>query len=302
MVGVARIELATPAMSTQCSTTELHAHSGGDVEAVIGRRKHCCTQSSLPGPHFGETIREMTTVRIERRYRGPTDSGNGGYVAGIVAAALGGSNCTVTLLSPPPLERDLTLTTSDAVATLSDDDSIIVTATNEPVDVDVPKPPSFETARESEPRYTGLSHHIYPGCFVCGPERSAGDGMRIFPGHVGDPAAQVAATRVPDDSLANENGFVGPEFLWAALDCPGYFAAEERAGLALLGRMSATIHRPVRAGERLVVTGWPIASEGRKHRVGSALHDDDGNLVAAAVGTWITVSPANRGEDGAKSA
>ncbi len=27
MVGVARIELATPAMSTQCSTTELHAHA-----------------------------------------------------------------------------------------------------------------------------------------------------------------------------------------------------------------------------------------------------------------------------------
>lgn len=31
MVGVARIELATPAMSTQCSTTELHAHAGCDV-------------------------------------------------------------------------------------------------------------------------------------------------------------------------------------------------------------------------------------------------------------------------------
>src|SRR3712207_737016 len=29
MVGVARIELATPAMSTQCSTTELHAHCDG---------------------------------------------------------------------------------------------------------------------------------------------------------------------------------------------------------------------------------------------------------------------------------
>ena len=26
-MGVARIELATPAMSTQCSTTELHAHT-----------------------------------------------------------------------------------------------------------------------------------------------------------------------------------------------------------------------------------------------------------------------------------
>ena len=28
MVGVARFELATPAMSTQCSTTELYAHAG----------------------------------------------------------------------------------------------------------------------------------------------------------------------------------------------------------------------------------------------------------------------------------
>ena len=27
MVGVARFELATPAMSTQCSTTELYAHA-----------------------------------------------------------------------------------------------------------------------------------------------------------------------------------------------------------------------------------------------------------------------------------
>ena len=42
MVGVARIELATPAMSTQCSTTELHAHtgyrrqeSGGHLEAAF---------------------------------------------------------------------------------------------------------------------------------------------------------------------------------------------------------------------------------------------------------------------------
>jgi hypothetical protein len=34
MVGVARIELATPAMSTQCSTTELHAHSAGSLVGV----------------------------------------------------------------------------------------------------------------------------------------------------------------------------------------------------------------------------------------------------------------------------
>lgn len=35
MVGVARIELATPAMSTQCSTTELHAHTLGPHQNTI---------------------------------------------------------------------------------------------------------------------------------------------------------------------------------------------------------------------------------------------------------------------------
>ena len=231
----------------------------------------------------------MGTVRIERRFRGPEMTGNGGYVAGLVAAALGGSNCTVTLKEPPPLDRDLTLTTTDAVATLSADDSVVVTAAKEPVEIEVPPPPSLETAEDAEPRFTGLSHHVFPGCFVCGPEREAGDGMRIFPGTLGDAARQVAATWKPDESLADEDGLVRPEFLWAALDCPGYFAAEEQAGLALLGRMSATIHRPVRAGERLIVTGWPIESEGRKHRVGSALHDANGELIAAATATWITL-------------
>lgn len=231
----------------------------------------------------------MASVRIERRFRGPPTTGNGGYVAGLVAAALGGTNCTVTLKSPPPLDRDLTLTTDDAIATLSENDSVVVTATREPVDIEVPPPPSLHSARDAEPRFTGLSHHIFPGCFVCGPERGEGDGMRIFPGPLRDSAQQVAATWEPDDSLANDDGVVRPEFVWAALDCPGYFAAEDKAGLALLGQMSATIHRPVRAGERLIVTGWPIESSGRKHRVGSALHDSDGTLVAAAAATWITV-------------
>jgi hypothetical protein len=45
----------------------------------------------------------------------------------------------------------------------------------------------------------------------------------------------------------------------------------------------------VRVGELLVVTGWPIGSEGRKHFAGTALHDSDGGLVAAATATWVTL-------------
>ena len=234
----------------------------------------------------------MSTVRIERRFRGPPETGNGGYVAGLVAAALGGSNCTVTLKSPPPIDQDLTLETDDASASLFRNDEIVVVASREPVDIDVPPPPTLGEARDAEPRFTGHSHHIFPGCFVCGPEREAGDGMRIFPGALHDRDHRVAATWTPDESVADEKRMVRPEFLWAALDCPGYFATEDKAGLALLGRMSAVVHRAVRAGEPLIVTGWPIGSEGRKHQVGSALHKVDGELVAAARATWITLNEA----------
>jgi acyl-coenzyme A thioesterase PaaI-like protein len=234
----------------------------------------------------------MSTVRIERRFRGPPETGNGGYVAGLVAAALGGSNCTVTLKSPPPIDQDLTLETDATSASLLRGDEIVVTASREPIDIEVPPPPTLAEAQDAEPRFTGHSHHIFPGCFVCGPEREAGDGMRIFPGALHDKDRRVAATWTPDEGVTGEDGLVRPEFLWAALDCPGYFATEDQARLALLGRMSAVIHRGVRAGEPLIVTGWPIDSEGRKHRVGSALHDADGELVAAARATWITLNEA----------
>ena len=236
----------------------------------------------------------MAKVRIERRFRGPPTTGNGGYVAGLVAAALGGSECTVTLKAPPPLDRDLVLTTDDAMASLIEDDSIIVTASREKVDIEVPPPPTLAQALDAEPRFSGHSHHIFPGCFVCGPDRENGDGMRIFPGQLHDTARRVAATWTPDETVGDDQGDVRPEFLWAALDCPGYFAAEDAAGLALLGKMSAVVHRKAHVGEPLIVTGWPIESEGRKHRVGSALHNANGELVAAASATWITLNEAKK--------
>ena len=52
MVGVARIELATPAMSTQCSTTELYAHSAPAssgawciIQAYFNLPKHSLVKS-----------------------------------------------------------------------------------------------------------------------------------------------------------------------------------------------------------------------------------------------------------------
>ena len=226
-------------------------------------------------------------LRIERRFHGPPDSGNGGYVAGLVAGALGGSDVTVTLHRPPPLDCWLDLRASDEAAELLDGEERIASAVGAAVDLDIPAAPPLDEARAAEARYVGHHHHRFPSCFVCGPDRAPGDGLAIYPGETG---GQVAATWTPGADLADADCLVRREFLWAALDCPGYFAVEEAAGLALLGRMAARIERDVPAGEPLIVTGWAIAGEGRKHHVGTALHQPDGSLVAWARSTWITVA------------
>ena len=60
----------------------------------------------------------MTLIRIDRRFRGPPDSGNGGYFAGLVAKELGGSDVVVTLRRPAPLDADLRLERSGDEALL----------------------------------------------------------------------------------------------------------------------------------------------------------------------------------------
>ena len=228
----------------------------------------------------------MTTVRIDRRFRGPPDSGNGGYFAGLLARELGGSDVWVTLKQPAPLDTDLRIERRGEEARLWAGDELLALAERGAVALDVPPPSPLDEARAAEQRFVA-ERHLYPGCFVCGPERAAGDGWRIFPGLSGP--GRVAASWTPAAEFADAKGQVRPEFVWAALDCPGYFAVEAAAGLALLGRVGAHVHRPVPAGGPLVVSGWAIGSEGRKHRAGTALHDADGQLLALTDQLWISL-------------
>lgn len=229
----------------------------------------------------------MTTVRIDRRYCGPPDSGNGGYFAGLLARALGGSDVSVTLRQPAPLDRDLTVRRSQEGAALYDGDTLLALAEPATVELEVPQAPPLDTAAAAEERFD-KGAHIYPGCFVCGPDRGEGDGWRIFPGSVG--GGRVAASWTALAETGSHSGHVLPEFIWAALDCPGYFAIQERAGLALLGRIAVSIRSPVPCGRPLVVQGWGLGSDGRKHRSATALHSgDDGRLLAVADQLWISL-------------
>ncbi|WP_346656600.1 hypothetical protein [Bradyrhizobium sp. IC4061] len=209
----------------------------------------------------------------------------------------------MTLRAPPPLERSLdVLTGADGGIELRENDRLL--ATVRATDIDVPDVPrvSYEAAEEAAGRtpYEEQTHNL-PTCFVCGPARGHGDGLRIFAGPLqagavpGKPVV-FAASWVPHGSLAGEDGYVAPEFVWAALDCPtGYCSVGARhLGLkgdetVLLGRMAARIERRPRPGDRCAVVAWPTGREGRKLFAESALLDAEQEVLATARATWLLV-------------
>lgn len=232
------------------------------------------------------------SVIIEQRFHGPPGSGNGGYSCGSVARFIEGT-AAVRLRIPPPLDAPLTVRKSDAGVALFHADELVATGRPATVDIEIPTPPDYASAEAASKRYRGFESHYYPGCFVCGPEREHGDGLRVFAGPVNEPGGpenMVAATWVPDASLADSAGKVASEYLWAVLDCPGAYAFPEPAtGAILLGELAVAIHGQVKVGEKCVVIGWEISRDGRKHYTGTALFDQSGTCCAVGYATWFEV-------------
>ena len=226
---------------------------------------------------------------IASRFRGPPQSGNGGYVCGRIAKPLQGP-VVVRLKAPPPLDTEVRLESDESSARLFHGDTVVGEARR--VDhAQTPRPaPSYASAQLASRSFTGFQTHRFPGCFVCGPQRKEGDGLRIFPGPLQD-GEVLAACWVPDASLADEGGHIASEFIWCALDCPSAFAVFPLPdGVAIvLGELCASIFRDLRPDDRCVVTAWALGAEGRKRFAASAVHTDEGQLVAIARATWIEV-------------
>jgi hypothetical protein len=230
------------------------------------------------------------TLTIARRFCGPPDSGNGGYTCGLVANALPGV-VAVTLRRPPPLDQELQLVRTPEGVALLDGDATVAEGRRAELALEPPPCPGLAVAAEAAARYHGLEQHAFPSCFVCGTGRDPGDGLRIFAGDAGVDGL-VAAPWKPGGDLADADGRVRPEFVWAALDCPGAWAwlAELERPL-VLGRLTASLDRPLRAGRLYIVGGWRLGRTGRKHESGTAVWSADGTVCARAQATWIEIDP-----------
>jgi hypothetical protein len=234
------------------------------------------------------------TLSIDPRFCGPPEIGNGGYVAGLLARRISGP-AAVALRAPAPLAKPLRIRRGEAGRLgLYRGETLLASA--EPASVAVEPPPApdaGETLRRAG-SCRAFQTHPFPRCFVCGPEREPGDGMRIFPGPVPG-TDRVAAPWLPAAEFADAAGYVRTEFVWAALDSPSSFPlledeASRRLEPMVLGKLAIDIAGPVVAGEPHSVVAWPLSLEGRRGVTGVALYRATGDAVAWGRATWVSLA------------
>jgi hypothetical protein len=220
------------------------------------------------------------SIQIPSRFNGPRGSGNGGYAAGVVAGLLGGE-AEVNLRSPVPLDTELRVTREGGTVRVHDGETLVADGRAVAVDLVAPPAVSLSEARQAAERYKGSKDDMFSTCFVCG--RSREDSFGVFPGQAED-RRLVATPWTPPPWTAGSTGQVRPEFIWAALDCPTYFATYMNDGnpVSFLVRFSVRIEADIAANTEHVVIAWPVKDEGRKREAAAALLSSKGEALAVA--------------------
>jgi hypothetical protein len=238
------------------------------------------------------TVLSPDAFVIPARFNGPPQSANGGIACGAVARFVDGP-AEVSLRTPPPLDTPLDVDRgADGEVVVRHGDAVVARA--RPADLDDVVPPVRPTvaqAREAMRNHPWLGErHVLSDCFVCGPSRA--DGLGVHFGPLPGWPKLTAALLVADATLPHgPDGALAPEIVWAALDCPSYTPEIWDARRpSLLAGLAAELIAPVRLGEPVVAVGWPLETEGRKHRSASALLGADGRLLARARALWIRLA------------
>jgi hypothetical protein len=231
-------------------------------------------------------------IVIDPAFEGPPASAHGGYACGVFAPHLP-ADAEITLRKPVPLGTGLRLAPYNGGLALHDEHDLVAEGSATRLEDRTPQPPTFAEALAATASFPGLHSHPYPRCVGCGTVRRDALALRIFPGPLA--ARELVAAVWYPSSHATADGFVKPEFAWAALDCPGGWAAAifGRADRpAVLGRMAARLVPSIMARRAYIVVGWLEGASGRKLTAGSALYTRGGVLQGFSRQTWITLPDA----------
>jgi hypothetical protein len=229
-------------------------------------------------------------IVIDPTFEGPPGSAHGGYACGMLAPYLA-ADAEITLCRPVPLGSGLRIATHDAGLTLYGGDDPVAEGASTQLADHTPNPPTFAEALAATAAFPGLDSHPYPRCVGCGTRRMDASALRIFPGPLSARDLVAAVWYPAPDAIAG--GSIRPEYAWAALDCPGGWAAMRFGQVdrpAVLGRMAARLSPSITAQTAYIVVGWLESVSGRKLAAGSALYTRDGEVQGFSRQTWITVA------------
>ena len=237
----------------------------------------------------------MESFTVPKQFCGPPSSGNGGYFCGSVASFFD-IPIEVRLKAPPPLDTTMHIQRGADLSAVYAGERLIaqvrpLTESIEPVpmlDLEAASQCSAEGLRGS------LINHPFPTCFVCGPQRSEGDGMRVFTGPQEDTSLYGAKWHAHPAWSSNGTS-IDPRYIWSALDCPSSgpaFATSVQADSDIayvLGTLSVEIKGQVQVGEDYSIVCATDEDHERLYRTRVSLYGKDKSLLAAGYAVWIQV-------------
>jgi hypothetical protein len=216
---------------------------------------------------------EPVSLTIDARFNGPPHSGNGGYVAGQLAEEVLAAHVQPTVGPSSPWVGETVVGTA----------RVLESAPDAVVPVPAAQPDAVARAEQA---YVGLENHPFPTCWVCGPQRP--DGYHLRPGRIDD-RHTACMWHVAADAAGTPAGPVPASAVWAALDCPGGWAALSSGQVVVLGRIAAAVRSVPVVGESCLVMGRLDAQDGRKVFTTTTVYRADGTPAASARSTWIAI-------------
>lgn len=232
------------------------------------------------------------TIRVDTWFQGPTGSGQGGWTAAALQAAIG-QPVSVAIRAPIPLETDLEIRHIGDTWELAavDDPTPVLIATPWTPDVPDTAPVSIDDAAEASTRFPLFDDHPVPVCFSCGLEH---DSMRVHAGELVD--GRWASTWIAPSWAALPDGSTDPGAVWAAIDCCQAWFAGNAGGRrhSVTVQIAVDMLEPIRPGDTYALVAWPgdydHGWDGRKRGACGAVFTADGRCVARSRTFWVALA------------